>query len=119
VEHVEEGAEVVVVVEEEQSMLVQTCSPRELHTQVLQSTVVTCPGVQVVVPVVVLVVVVVVVVVLVVVVLVVVAVVVELQSSVVQVATPSDPHTQVLQSCVKDVPGVQPAPWSAGHDAGQ
>ena len=38
---VEDGAEVVV-----QMVLVQTCSPKELQTQVLQSIVDTWPGVQ-------------------------------------------------------------------------
>ena len=98
-----DGAEVVV-----QMLLVQTCSPRELQTQVLQSTVDTWPGVQDVEGATVVVVV----------------VVVEdvPQVLVVQTGSPSAAHTHVLQSKVYDVPGVQllPAePPSAGQDEGQ
>ena len=93
---VDDGAEVV------QTVVVQTCSPRELQTQVLQSTVDTVPGVQVVEGAVVVVVVVVVVEV----------VVVEVvdddpQTNDVQTGRPSAPQTQVLQSTVYEVPGVQ------------
>jgi len=94
---VDDGAEVV------QTVVVQTCSPRELQTQVLQSTVDTVPGVQVVEGAVVVVVVVVVVVEV---------VVVEVvdddpQTNDVQTGRPSAPQTQVLQSTVYEVPGVQ------------
>ena len=41
-----EVVEAVVVVEPEQVLVVQTASPRELQTQVLQSTVKEVPGVQ-------------------------------------------------------------------------
>jgi hypothetical protein len=90
---VEVGVEVV------QVLVVQTCSPKELQTQVLQSTVDTWPGVQVVEGVVVVVEVVVVEVVVVEVVEVVV-VVEDVQTVVVQTGCPSAPHTQVLQSTV-------------------
>ena len=89
---VDTGEEVVQVV------VVHTFSPRELHTQVLQSTVDTVPGVQEVEGVVVEGVVVEVVVV--VVVDVVVVVVDDPQTVVVQTGWPSAPQTQVLQSTV-------------------
>ena len=82
---VEDGAEVVV-----QMVLVQTCSPKELQTHVLQSTVDTWPGVQleegagVVV----------------VVGDVVVVVIGVPQTLAVQTGSPSAPHTQVLHSSV-------------------
>jgi len=99
---VDDGAEVV------QTVVVQTCSPRELQTQVLQSTVDTVPGVQVVEGAVVVVVVVVVVVEVVVVEVVVVEVVDDdPQTNDVQTGRPSAPQTQVLQSTVYEVPGVQ------------
>jgi len=85
---VDTGEEVV------QTVVVHTCSPRELQTQVLQSTVDTVPGVQVVEEAVVVEVVVVVVVVDVVV------VVVDPHTVVVQTGWPSAPQTQVLQSRV-------------------
>jgi len=88
---VDTGEEVV------QTVVVHTCSPRELQTQVLQSTVDTVPGVQVVEE---AVVVEVVVVVVVVVVDVVVVVVVDPHTVVVQTGWPSAPQTQVLQSRV-------------------
>ena len=80
---VDTGEEVVQVV------VVHTSSPRELHTQVLQSTVDTVPGVQEVEGVVVVVVGVDVVV-----------VVDDPQTVVVQTGWPSAPQTQVLQSRV-------------------
>jgi len=89
------GAEVEVV----HTFVVHTSSPEELHTQVLQSTVETKPGVQLLE----LGVVVVVgagVVVVVVVVIVVVAAVVVVQTLFVHTGSPSPPHTQVLQSSV-------------------
>jgi len=87
---VDTGEEVV------QTVVVHTCSPRELQTQVLQSTVDTVPGVQVVEEAVVVEVVVVVVVVVVDVVV----VVVDPHTVVVQTGWPSAPQTQVLQSRV-------------------
>jgi len=87
---VDTGEEVV------QTVVVHTCSPRELQTQVLQSTVDTVPGVQVVEEAVVVEVVVVVVVVVVDVVV----VVVDPQTVVEQTGWPSAPQTQVLQSRV-------------------
>jgi len=87
---VDTGEEVV------QTVVVHTCSPRELQTQVLQSTVDTVPGVQVVEEAVVVEVVVVVVVVVVDVVV----VVVDPHTIVVQTGWPSAPQTQVLQSRV-------------------
>jgi len=105
---VDDGAEVV------QTVVVQTCSPRELQTQVLQSTVDTVPGVHVVEGAVVVVVVVVVVEV----------VVVEVvdddpQTNDVQTGRPSAPQTQVLQSTVYEVPGVQLVCDSARQVEGQ
>jgi len=107
---VDDGAEVV------QTVVVQTCSPRELQTQVLQSTVDTVPGVQVVEGAVVVVVVVVVEVVEVVVVEVVDD---DPQTNDVQTGRPSAPQTQVLQSSVYEVPGVQLVCDSARQVEGQ
>jgi len=97
---VDTGAEVV------QTVVVQTCSPRELQTQVLQSTVDTVPGVQEVEGAVVVVVVVVV-------------VDDDPQTVDVQTGTPSAPQTQVLQSTVYEVPGVQLFCDPARQDEGQ
>jgi len=91
-----------------QVLVVHTWTPTELQTQVLQSTVVREPGVQREAWVVVVVVVVVVVTVVVVVGAAVVVLVV-VHTKLLQTGCPSDPHTQVLQSCVKEVPGVQEA----------
>jgi len=112
--HVVDGAEVVL-----HTVVVQTCWPRELQTQVLQSTVEIVPGVQTPVDPVVVVVVVVVVEVVLVVVVVVVVVVDAPQSRVVQTGCPSDPHTQVLQSWENVVPGVQLFCWSPKQELGQ